>query len=579
MTDTQRRIAQAATLIAGLTLVARLVGFLRTLVFARTVGPTCLGSTYQTANSVPNILYEVVAGGALATLVIPLIAGHIAKREDDQVRRIASALLTWAVLILVPLSILIAGFSTQIMQFLLGDTPCDGALESGARMLRVFAPQLVLYGISIVYAGVLQAYGRFAGPAMAPLLSSLVVIAAYVLFWLVTPENVDLDTVTLNQELILSVGTTLGVLVMTLTMVVPSFWTPFRYRPRLHLPAGLVVLARDLALWGAVALTAQQLSVVATLRLGNDGAPEGTVVIYNLAYAVFLLPWAVLAVPIATSAFPTLSAQWDRKDHDSFRTTSAGALKAVLLLAFLAAAMMAAAAWPTAAVVVEGANGPPATDTLARTLTLLAPGLVGISVIALLQRTLNAAHRPRAAALAISTGYGVMIVLAVALSRLLPASVRAESLAASTSVGVLIGGILLLVALRRLVGRDSLVGIPRTALIALGAGVLSAVIGRMASDAMGQNPPLLSIVQALVTAAIVVIVFAAVTIVFDRSELRLLLQRVRPGTAESTESPRGNATDGTAGPEQQPGAQPAEGSTAGPAAGPDGPTDREGAQG
>ena len=542
MTDTQRRIAQAATLIAGLTLVARLFGFLRTIVFARTVGPTCLGSTYQTANSVPNILYEIVAGGALATLVIPLIAAHVAKREDEQVSRIASALLTWAILILVPLSILIAVFSTSIMHFLLGDTPCDGALESGARMLRVFAPQLVLYGISIVYAGVLQAYGRFAGPALAPLLSSLFVIAAYVLFAVVAPEGVDLDTVTLSQELILSVGTTVGVLVMTLTMVVPSFWTPFRYRPRVRLPANLVVLARDLALWGAVALTAQQLSVVATLRLGNDGAPGGTVVIYNLAYAVFLLPWAVLAVPIATSAFPTLSAQWDRRDHDGFRVTSAGTLKTVFLLAFLAAAMMAAAAWPTAAVVVEGANGPPATDVLARTLTLLAPGLVGISLIALLQRTLNAARRPRAAAASISVGYAFMIVLAVVLSRALPASVRAESLAAATSVGVLIAGGLLLWALQRLLGRASLAGTARTVVVGVGAALVAAWVGRMASDAMGQNPPLVSVFQALVAAAVVVIVFALVTIVFDRNALRTLMQRVRPGGGHAASSAEGEAS-------------------------------------
>lgn len=577
MSDTQRRIAQAATLIAGLTLLARLVGFLRTLVFARTVGPTCLGSTYQTANSVPNILYEVVAGGALATLVIPLIAGHISKREDEQVRRIASALLTWAILILVPLSILVVVFSTQIMQFLLGDTPCDGALESGARMLRVFAPQLVLYGISIVYAGVLQAYGRFAGPAMAPLLSSLFVIGAYLLFAAVTPDDVDLDTVTLNQELILSVGTTIGVLVLTLSNIVPSFWTPFRYRPRLSMPAGLVVLARDLALWGAVALTAQQLSVVATLRLGNDGAPEGTVVIYNLAYAVFLLPWAVLAVPIATSAFPTLSAQWDRGDRAAFRITSASALRTVFVLAFLAAAMMAAAAWPTAAVVIEGANGPPATDVLARTLTLLAPGLIGLSLMALLQRTLNAAHRPRAAALAISAGYAVMIVLAVILSRALPASVRAETLAAATSVGVLIGAALLLVALRRLVGRDSLAGIPRTVVVAAGAALLSTWIGRMVSDAMGQNPPLQSIVQALITAAVVVIVFAAVTIVFDRSALRSAVQQVRPGSGgtpdEASDVDPGTTADGDAEQGDEPTVSDGREGDA-----PDGPADREGAE-
>ncbi|HEX5496361.1 MAG TPA: hypothetical protein VFX70_17485, partial [Mycobacteriales bacterium] len=78
MNDTAHRVARAAALIAGLTMLSRVVGFGRILVFARTVGSTCVGGSYQSANTVPNILFEIVAGGALASLVVPLLAGGVA---------------------------------------------------------------------------------------------------------------------------------------------------------------------------------------------------------------------------------------------------------------------------------------------------------------------------------------------------------------------------------------------------------------------------------------------------------------------------------------------------------------------
>src|SRR3954462_9692409 len=74
-------IARAALLVAIITVLARTVGFVRVLVFARTVGPSCLGDTYFTANAIPNILFDVVAGGALASLAVPLLAGA-ADRDD-----------------------------------------------------------------------------------------------------------------------------------------------------------------------------------------------------------------------------------------------------------------------------------------------------------------------------------------------------------------------------------------------------------------------------------------------------------------------------------------------------------------
>ena len=68
-------IGQAAVMIGVITVLARLVGFGRQVVFAHTVGTTCLGTAYTTANMVPNIIYDIVLGGALSSVVVPVLAG------------------------------------------------------------------------------------------------------------------------------------------------------------------------------------------------------------------------------------------------------------------------------------------------------------------------------------------------------------------------------------------------------------------------------------------------------------------------------------------------------------------------
>jgi putative peptidoglycan lipid II flippase len=174
-------------------MLARVIGFGRQVVFAHTVQASCLGTAYTTANMVPNIVYDIVAGGALTAVVVPVLAGPAraaaAGGEDgdagrEQVRQTSAALLSWAVLLLVPVSLVVAVIARPLVSVLLGGTPgCPHAsmVTLAARMLVVFAPQILLYGLAVVLYGILQAHRRFAAPALAPVLSSLVVIGAY--FW------------------------------------------------------------------------------------------------------------------------------------------------------------------------------------------------------------------------------------------------------------------------------------------------------------------------------------------------------------------------------------------------------------
>ena len=196
-----RALGSLALGLAGLTLLARAVGFGRWLVFSKTVGDTCLGDAYNVANSLPNVLFEIVAGGVLAGVVVPAVARHVGAGRRDEAARTVSALITWTLLILTPAGLVaLLGAAAYGRLFA---TSCAGGAETVRVLLMMFVPQIWLYGLAVVSAGILQAHQRFLAAALAPLLSSLVVIAAYLVF----------AATTAHPLAVLGWGTTAGVLV------------------------------------------------------------------------------------------------------------------------------------------------------------------------------------------------------------------------------------------------------------------------------------------------------------------------------------------------------------------------------
>jgi putative peptidoglycan lipid II flippase len=386
------RIAGAAALITVLTVVSRIAGFGRTFVFLQTVGDGPLGNIYNAANTIPNIVFELVAGGALASLVVPLLAGPVAAGDSARAGAIASALLTWVLTLLVPLAVVVALAAGPIAGLLPG-VP-DEHRAVAASMLRVFAPQLPLYGIGIVLTGVLQAHHRFAWPVIAPLLSSVTVMAAYLSYAAADGARTDFAGLTDTGELILAGGTTLGVVVLALCLVVPLRRVRLRLRPRYAFPGDEGRRAVRLGWAGAVTVGSQQIMTAVVIAL----AVSAGLTAFNAAQTVFLLPWAVLAVPLATAVYPALSAAAATGDDDAYRAALAGTARSVVLLAGLGAAALAALAGPVAYLVGTSAAAPGIVG--------FAPGLLGYALFALLSRALYARGATVAAAAATAAGAG-----------------------------------------------------------------------------------------------------------------------------------------------------------------------------
>lgn len=395
-----REVARDAGRVAVITALARVVGFARWFVFAWAVGSTGVGGVYQTVNTVPNIVYEIAAGGILAAVVVPLVAARISTRAAEGPDEVASALLTRTLAVLVPLSIVLVVAAPWISRALLGDLEdeVEGAVALGTRLLLVFSPQIVLYGIGIVVAGVLQAHRRFVAAALAPLLSSLVVMATYVVWALTVPRSTVPSQVTVGEWLLLGGGTTLGVATLSLPLLVVAFRAGIRLRPRWRLAPETAARAKALAGAGISALLAQQVLVLVTLKVANRSGGDGTLVVQTYVQALYLLPYAVLAVPVATAVFPVLVTgvtSHDGGDREGAVRTLAGSLRAVVVLTGAAVAGMIAAAEPVGVVfaAVDRDGGAEALQSMPLAIAMMVPGLIGFAIAAVALRALYARGR------------------------------------------------------------------------------------------------------------------------------------------------------------------------------------------
>jgi putative peptidoglycan lipid II flippase len=520
-------IGRAALLIGAITMLARVIGFGRQVVFAHTVQAQCLGTAYTTANMVPNIIYDIVLGGALTAVVVPVLAGPARARTADreQVERTSAALFSWTVLLLVPVSAVVAIAARPLVSVLLGAAPgCPrpAMVALGTRMLIVFAPQILLYGLAVVLYGILQAHRKFAAPALAPVLSSLIVIGAYFWFARVADGAVNLrHPVPTQAWLVLAVGTTAGVAALVATPLVPVTRLHLRLRPALRFPAGVGARVRSLAVAGVVTLIAQDASVAAVIVLANSHGGRGALVLYSFAWAVFFVPYAVLAVPIATSAFPELSAR-----AETFDTTTATSTRAVTVASWLGVAGMAGACLPLARVFQSHAGQAADARMLAIALATFAPGLVGYGLTANLSRVLYAAGRNSASAVAVSGGWLLVIIADLLIVPFVPSSQVVVWLGVGITIGLTGSGLALLVLVRRFRGPRALRGCTRAAVAGLAGALAGTAAGLGVAFGVPASGFLPNVGVTLLASGAVLAAFLAVVTLTDGGDLRAVVRRV-----------------------------------------------------
>ena len=394
-------LGRSAAVMAVGTTLSRITGLGRLVAAAYALGVTesRLADTYNVANTLPNVIYELVLGGVLTSVFLPIVIEELRTKPRDEAWKSVSSLVTTALVVLAGITVLSMVAAPYIIRlFTLRAEGGQAAEEQhlATVFLRLFAPQIVLYGYAAIAAGLLNAHGRFAVPMFVPILNNLVVIGVFLAFaGLVsgTPTVASVDS-DLGQKLLLALGTTAGVAVMALANWPFMRKLPGRlqFRPRFRDPA-VRKLAR-LSTWTFGYVLSNQLSFGIALVLAYD--VQGGATAYFTAFAFFQLPYGIAAVSIMTALMPTLSAQYVDHDDDGFRARTAGGIRAMALLMLPATAAYLVLSRPLIGTLLEnGVMQAESSDLVASVLDTLALGLLPFSAFLLLLRAFYARQDTR----------------------------------------------------------------------------------------------------------------------------------------------------------------------------------------
>jgi putative peptidoglycan lipid II flippase len=489
--DASSALVRNSTVMAAGTVVSRVLGFGRTAVFAAALGTMLTGSTFAIANTVPNIIYILIAGGVLNAVLVPQLVRAM-KRGEERSRAYTDGLLTVAGLLL----LLVAVVATLAAPLII-DLYTFGKLdEADSAVATTFAywclPQIFFYGLYTVLGQVMTSRGRF-GPMMwAPIVNNLVAIAtglAFISLFTVDPSNPS----SLSDAAIafLGVGTTLGVALQALVLVPVLRRSGFGWRPRFALRGLGLRRAGDLARWTFLFVLVNQLAyiVVVVLGTGADVAAKDANLdvgigynAYSNAYLMFLLPHSIVTVSVVTGMLPRLSSDAAEGRLLAVRDQLSEAWRLTAVAVVLAAAGYIALGTDLAGVLFSGGNADP--DD-ARYIGLLvgafALGLPAFSAQYIALRGFYAFEDTRTPFLIQCVIAATNVGLALALYAVLPLRQRMLGVALAYSLTYVVGLALSTAVLRRRVGDLDGKRVVRTYVRLAAAAVPAALAGWLVS--------------------------------------------------------------------------------------------------
>jgi putative peptidoglycan lipid II flippase len=485
--DERRTLARSTATQTILTGVSRLTGFVRVIVVAAVLGTTFLGNTYQSANTIPNIVFELFAAGALQAVLVPALVARFDRGDDEGAERMAGSVLGHTILVLGALAVVGAVAAPWLMRLLVAGVD-DAAVRAdqvrlGTVFLLIFLPQVLVYDVGLVATAVLHARGRFGLPAVAPAVNNVVVCAAYGIFWwLRRGEEPSLD-LSAGEIAVLAGGTSFAVLAFCAIPIAGAHRTGFRFRPNLDRSDPAVRRLARRGAWAALFLAMTQVLLSAVLVFANG--VEGGVVAYQVAFTFFLLPHSLFALPVLNTLFPTASRQVEAAAWDELRATVRRGTVSIALFVLPAAAALAALAVPLADVALFGNVGTAGAESIAGAVVGFAPGLVGYGLFYFLTRILYAWDDARTPAVV----HGVVVVLGITAMAVSSSVVDGDgvvaALAWSHSVTYLFGALALAVVVtRRLARHGATVDLvrsiaPQLVASAVAAAVMWAVVGAL----------------------------------------------------------------------------------------------------
>ena len=363
--------------------VSRAMGLLREIVMARQFGTSAEMDAYLAAFRIPDLLFALMAGGALGSALIPVLSDYLARDDERGAWRLTAAVINWVVIILGAVGV-VAAFGAQVLVGALiapGFSAPQQALT--ADLMRWMLISTLIFGVSGVVMGVLNARQHFLLPALAPAIYNLAIILGV---WLLGPAMGVRGAV---------VGVVLGAAAHLLVQLPALGRLKMRYWPRLGLRDATVREVGRLMAPRALGLAAVELNHLVNVALAS-GLAAGSLAALNYGRLLMLLPEGIIAQSVAIAAFPTFSTLAARNQHDELRRVLLTTLRAVLYLTLPAVVGLILLRQPlVAALLQRGAFDARSSEATAWGLLFYAFGLAGHAMVEITTRAFYALHDTR----------------------------------------------------------------------------------------------------------------------------------------------------------------------------------------
>lgn len=500
-------MARAAGMVMIAFVLSRVLGLAREMVIARQFGTSLELAAYLAAFRIPDLIFYLIAGGALGSAFIPTFTAQLMAGDREEAWKLASAVFNLIGLVLVALAIVAAIFAPGLARLIVPKfDPATQALT--AQLIRVMLIAPVMFGISGLAMGILHSHQHFLTPALAPIFYNLSII---------------LTALLLGPRMgvrALAAGVVIGALLHLVVQVPMLVRVGARYTPAFGLSHPGVREVGRLMGPRILGLAAVQINFVVNTVLASGLGAEALPAL-SYAWLLTMLPQGIFAVALATVAFPTFSVLAARDDIAGLRHTLSDSLRTVLYLTVPASIGLFALRTPVIAVLLErGAFTATSTAAVAFALQFYALGLFAHATIEIVARAFYALHDTRTP---VTIGLITMAVNVV-LSLILIGRLSFGGLAlANTLATISEMAVLVWVIHRRLGSVDASEMVASMLRIIVAAGVMAvAVLGFARS--LPTTDPLQVVIGGIGLGAAV---YVGVSILLGSNELGAVLQLVR----------------------------------------------------
>jgi len=319
------------------TLTSRITGIFRDIALVAAIGTAIFADTYSVANSLPNIIYILIAGGAINAVFIPALVRHM-KDDADGGQRFTDQLLSFIGLVLLVIVTLGVIFAGSLVSLYATDSWSAQDFKIATLFAMWFIPQVFFYGVYTIASQVLNARDVFVLPMFAPIVNNVIVILTAIAFLFISDQVPTTESVSTNQIYLLGAGTTLGVIVQALILIPALKKAGYRFNPTLNFRGSGLGKIADLAIWtiGFVIinqvsfLILSNLTTYANVLAVSENLVANGFTSYQKAQLMMMLPHSIITVSVVTALLPRLSKHAHDLDDKSFSADLADALKTVV---------------------------------------------------------------------------------------------------------------------------------------------------------------------------------------------------------------------------------------------------------